>query len=453
MKNEYIHSLADCSEYRQTLLARPPRLAHGAALLLAALLVAAVAWSALTEADLIVPAPGRMRPVDAPTDVYVTSSGRPEDQLGRRVVAVEYREGAEVGAGDVLLRLDTSALDREIERQSGALNSAREERARVAGLDKLLGEQLVALDEKSAAELAQIEQEIERQQKQRELSITRAEEVLAAARETAERYRAAYENEGAGSGAELRQLEDRVREAEAKLASAKLPIDTSRLEVQRRAIELSRKDLAMRSEELALQKVAKDREIEQLEAALAELRQKRDESIVRAPRDGVVISKELTPGDLVTPNEPAVTIAGDEGLVFEAVVSSAHAGELEVGMPARVKIDAFDYQQYGALPGKVVFVSSDSGVVERGEKSGAFYNVRRGPRPREVHRKRRAGPRPPRHDGPGRRHHRPGQPAVAAVQQGPQDRQPGVSVTTSPTCSRGGRSTRCCRRDRRWGRG
>src|SRR4051794_2371395 len=52
MRNPLILDLADCTEYRQALLARPPRVAHGTLILVVALLGTALAWSALTEADL-----------------------------------------------------------------------------------------------------------------------------------------------------------------------------------------------------------------------------------------------------------------------------------------------------------------------------------------------------------------------------------------------------------------
>ena len=75
MLNEPVSDLAKCSQFRQTLQARPPRIVHGAALLVIALLSAALAWAALTRADLVVRAPGRMRPVTAPQKVMATFRG------------------------------------------------------------------------------------------------------------------------------------------------------------------------------------------------------------------------------------------------------------------------------------------------------------------------------------------------------------------------------------------
>src|SRR5262249_60418246 len=66
MVNHRVLDLAACTEFRQTLQARPPRLVHGTALLLGALLAAALTWSAVTEADLVVRAPRPVRPITRP---------------------------------------------------------------------------------------------------------------------------------------------------------------------------------------------------------------------------------------------------------------------------------------------------------------------------------------------------------------------------------------------------
>ena len=69
MRSELILDLADCTEFRQTLLARPPKIVHGTAGLLVVLLGVALAWAAATRANLVVRAPGRVRPVSTPKKV------------------------------------------------------------------------------------------------------------------------------------------------------------------------------------------------------------------------------------------------------------------------------------------------------------------------------------------------------------------------------------------------
>jgi hypothetical protein len=62
MCSDLTRNLADCTEFRQTVQAQPPRLVHGTAFLLVGMLAAALAWAATTKADLVVRAQGRVRP-------------------------------------------------------------------------------------------------------------------------------------------------------------------------------------------------------------------------------------------------------------------------------------------------------------------------------------------------------------------------------------------------------
>src|SRR5205809_656124 len=112
MRTDPMADLADCLEFRQTLQARPPAIVHGTVMLLIILLAAAVTWAALTKADLVVRAPGRVRPISTPRKVV--NAGRGESfsgSTGARVVEVRFREGDVVHQGDVLIRLGTERID------------------------------------------------------------------------------------------------------------------------------------------------------------------------------------------------------------------------------------------------------------------------------------------------------------------------------------------------------
>src|SRR5262245_31164256 len=71
MRNAAVLDLADCVEFRQALQARPPKIIHGTELLLIVLLGTALVWSAVTQADLVVRASGRVRPVTSLIKVFV----------------------------------------------------------------------------------------------------------------------------------------------------------------------------------------------------------------------------------------------------------------------------------------------------------------------------------------------------------------------------------------------
>jgi hypothetical protein len=67
-------------------------------------------------------------------------------------------------------------------------------------------------------------------------------------------------------------------------------------------------------------------------------------------------------GDILERGKPVVEIAEQRGYRFEVVVPSDEVGHLRLGMPARIKLDAYDYQRYGTAAGTVTFIAPDSDV-------------------------------------------------------------------------------------------
>jgi adhesin transport system membrane fusion protein len=67
----------------------------------------------------------------------------------------------------------------------------------------------------------------------------------------------------------------------------------------------------------------------------------------------------------------------DEDLIIEAKVNPSDVGQLSVGLPVSVKVDAFDYSVYGMLNGALVYVSPDT-LSEQGPngQSQTFYRVK-----------------------------------------------------------------------------
>ena len=73
-----------------------------------------------------------------------------------------------------------------------------------------------------------------------------------------------------------------------------------------------------------------------------------DQTLIRAPFTGVVLTKSANVGDIVTPFSAAsgttgavVTMADMETLEVEADVSEASIGKITVGQPAEIQLDAF----------------------------------------------------------------------------------------------------------------
>jgi len=118
----------------------------------------------------------------------------------------------------------------------------------------------------------------------------------------------------------------------------------------------------MRRQELQTKQGIKQGEVQAIRIELANLELERQQAIMRAPIDGIVTTGDVKVGDLLERGKPVVEIAAQQGFRFEAAVPSEEVGHLRVGMPARIKLDAYDYQRYGTVAGTVVFVAPDSGM-------------------------------------------------------------------------------------------
>jgi multidrug efflux pump subunit AcrA (membrane-fusion protein) len=108
------------------------------------------------------------------------------------------------------------------------------------------------------------------------------------------------------------------------------------------------------------------------ELRAAELSQ--DRTQIRAPVNGVIASLDVPGAGAVVEqgSRIATIVPKDARLVAEVQVPNKDVAFVAPGRRAKVKIDAFPYQDYGTITGKVNNVSSDARADER---FGSFYKV------------------------------------------------------------------------------
>ena len=85
---------------------------------------------------------------------------------------------------------------------------------------------------------------------------------------------------------------------------------------------------------------------------------------MRSPIDGIIFEFPVSkPGEVVQAGQRIAQIAPQNtGVVLKASMPIQDSGFLKVGMPVKVKFDAYPYQEYGIVEGNVVWVSPDSKV-------------------------------------------------------------------------------------------
>src|SRR5262249_33401566 len=276
MGNDGFLDLADCTEFRQTLQARPPQIVHGAAILLVVLLGTALVWAAVTEADLVVRAAGgQVRPVNPPRQVFLDFSGDvPSTSLGIAVVAVKYQQGDLVKEGAELILLDTKRLDYEIGKLRLTIAEGEKELAQLTDQAKVLAHQFAKTQLETEAERTQAEQEIQRDKAKQVEDVSVAQAKFTLARQKLDRAQQ-VKRKGAMAGEVLEEHMAQAAEAEGELKRAELPILDDKVKVLTRKLERLEADYGVKVEDLGQKRLAKHKEVESARIDLAKLERER----------------------------------------------------------------------------------------------------------------------------------------------------------------------------------
>lgn len=117
-----------------------------------------------------------------------------------------------------------------------------------------------------------------------------------------------------------------------------------------------------------------DEELSTQEQVLADREINFSRTRIISPVDGIVSKVEInTAGARVRPGDIIMNILPTSStLIIEVKMSPSDIGNIRVGLPASVKLDAYDYTIYGTLPGKVIYISPDA-LVDKTARGDDFY--------------------------------------------------------------------------------
>jgi hemolysin D len=118
-------------------------------------------------------------------------------------------------------------------------------------------------------------------------------------------------------------------------------------------------------------------DIAQTQQQIRELDRQIAQKIVRAPVDGVVLQLPYKqPKSFIQTGQLVAEIAPQNASkILKVQMPSQNAGFLKLGMPVKVKFDAYPFQDYGIVTGKIVWLSPDSKVVEAGNTKAEVFEV------------------------------------------------------------------------------
>ena len=112
-----------------------------------------------------------------------------------------------------------------------------------------------------------------------------------------------------------------------------------------------------------------------------------------APATGIVKSVKITTlGGVIRQGDEIMQILPTESdLVIEAKVRPSDMANLRVGLPAKIKLDAYDSSIFGSMNGIITYVSADALKEESRTGATNYYRVKLSINEQEVKRSNRAG--------------------------------------------------------------
>lgn len=98
---------------------------------------------------------------------------------------------------------------------------------------------------------------------------------------------------------------------------------------------------------------------------------------IKAPMSGIVSNVRVTTlGGVMRAGEELLSIVpSNEPLIVEAKVKPADVAFLRPGLPANIKLDAYDYTIYGSIRGHVAYVSPDTLTEDTRQGPVTYYRV------------------------------------------------------------------------------
>lgn len=130
-----------------------------------------------------------------------------------------------------------------------------------------------------------------------------------------------------------------------------------------------------RIQKLELEAAQLQAKITETETLLKAAQTKLEQMYLYAPVNGTISTLKLkNSGEVIQPGQTVAEITPERApLILSALVPNHEAGLVQVNMKAQVKFDAFPYQEYGIVPGRVIAISPDAETDERGN---AVYRLK-----------------------------------------------------------------------------
>jgi len=245
-------------------------------------------------------------------------------QVGGRVLKVHVTEGQRVEKDRTLAELDTAEFEAARDQAKAALDRSERSRDQASAILEVYRRTLP--DDVARAEAV----------------AASARDVLAEAQSNKERYDALYAR-AVVSKKEWEAVKLHYDTARSRLAEAEAALRQARGNLGR--IGAAEKELEAARAQAAASK-----------AALEQARIQLDRTALRAPFAGIVTSRNIEPGEVVTPTRQALTLSDLSSVKVKIYVGETEIGNVKPGQKAEVRVDSLPGKTFG---GTVTFIASE----------------------------------------------------------------------------------------------
>ena len=316
------------------------------------LLIAAIVWACLSEIDVVITSSGSIQPVGNLNVVQSYANGS--------VKAINITEGDYVEKDDVLIELDTQSLDidaEQLDSQKKILDAQLKIYTKIKDGEKLSEIKIDDYDD----ELKTYIQSILDNDKSYHNTLDNLEKDKENAdlnHQIAQIQLEEYEANGTEREAEMQELmvqqyEHAKDQADVKIKDTKTQYSS---QVNSKISEISG-------------------QLDEIETNLEKYSLSKDYQYITAPVSGHINSINVnTIGAAVTSAQELVTIVPDNTPVeMVCYVKNMDIADVEIGMETEIKLEAYPYNKYGTVKGKVKYISPSAFVSEQ---MGSVYLVK-----------------------------------------------------------------------------
>lgn len=342
-------------------------------------------------------------------------------EVGGRIEAISVDEGANVTAGQELVRLDRALLDAQITQARAGVDTAN---AQLTQLKNGPRDSDVAA---ARAALAAAQQNYDKLRAGATASdLAAAQAAVDAAKQNYDRVRtgptadqltmlkaqvdnaqaalnqaqAAYDKVGGGSNPNIGMLSQSValqqaatnfnaagaayRDAishptTAELAAAQAQVDQAQAALARLtpdAVMLAGAQAQVQQAQAALDRLTPtadsiaiaESQVKQAQSGLGVLQTQLAKMTIKSPADGIVASRAASPGEIASPGGPILRITKLDPVKLTIYVPETQLGEIKLGNEVGVLVDSFPGRQFA---GKVVFIATQAEFTPRNVQTKA----------------------------------------------------------------------------------